>query len=311
MSIEIHSLTKRYSDGSGSASIALDGLRLSIPSGVVFALLGPAGAGKTTILGIIGGHIKPTSGSVRVNGYCPGRERVQARQQIAAYFHDLRNLESTSSVKENLVVNALASGLSRQEAEIRSEEFLGEFGLFEQRDRKVRVLSASAQKKVSLAAAFATASPVLLLDDPFAQMGRRTVCVILNRLRQFVETGRTVVLATASSKLAVEAAHDIALLQEGRIVETVAPERSTRLSQPRHFQIRVKGRLSEEWGPSFDEGVRLSVRRGETTLSGIIPDQSALYGLLSRLRDLGLPLLSVEVSPPDLAELCWWEKEAD
>lgn len=311
MSIEIHSLTKRYSDGSGSGSIALDGLRLSIPCGVVFALLGPVGAGKTTILGIIGGHIKPTSGSVRVNGYCLGRERVQARQQIAAYFHDLRNLESNSSVKENLVFNALASGLSRREAEIRSEEFLGEFGLFGQRDRKVRFLSASAQKRVSLAAAFGTASPVLLLDDPFAEMDRRTVCVILNRLRQFVEADRTVVLATGSLKLAVDAAHDIALLQEGRVVERVAPQRSAWLSQPLHFQIRVKGRLSEEWCPSFDEGVRLSVRRGETTLSGTIPDQSALYGLLSRVRDLGLPLLSVEVSPPDLAELCWWDVEAD
>jgi len=65
---------------------------------------------------------------------------------------------------------------------------------------------------------------------------------------------------------------------------------------PEHYQIRVKGRLERRWEYWFD-GLRLSIDHDTTMLSGTLADQAALYGVLLKIRDLGLPLLSVQHLP--------------
>ena len=67
-----------------------------------------------------------------------------------------------------------------------------------------------------------------------------------------------------------------------------------RLDQPAVYQIRVQGELSQEWIEWF-EGLEINVAQGITTLSGDVVDQAALHGLLVKIRDLGLPLLSINL----------------
>ena len=69
------------------------------------------------------------------------------------------------------------------------------------------------------------------------------------------------------------------------------------MNGPATYRIRVRPELSEDWSPRFD-GLTLSTHDGETQIEGIFPDQSALHGLLNRIRDLGLVLISVRRHNP-------------
>jgi hypothetical protein len=68
------------------------------------------------------------------------------------------------------------------------------------------------------------------------------------------------------------------------------------------YQIRVKGHLGEQWQSWFDGLTITNVEQGEAILSGLLPDQAALHGVLAKIRDLGLPLLAVNRIAPDSSE---------
>jgi hypothetical protein len=99
---------------------------------------------------------------------------------------------------------------------------------------------------------------------------------------------RTVVLATRDPELARELCDRDVVLERGRIV---SPEAD--LSHQAHYRIEVKGHLDARRAAYF-EGLDVVAAEGTTTISGPVADQSALHGLLAKVRDLGLPLLSVE-----------------
>ena len=84
---------------------------------------------------------------------------------------------------------------------------------------------------------------------------------------------------------------------------TMSNQKSVGLDKPACYRIKVGGRLNEKWSDSFD-GMTITVEQPDnrltvTTLTGVIADQSTLYGLLKQIRDLGLPLLLVEQVEPD------------
>ena len=101
-------------------------------------------------------------------------------------------------------------------------------------------------------------------------------------------TRRTVVLATRDPELARELCERDVVLERGRIVSPDAD-----LSHEAHYRIEVQGRLDAHRAAYF-EGLDVGTADGTTTISGLVADQSALHGLLAKVRDLGLPLLSVE-----------------
>ncbi|HSO27087.1 MAG TPA: hypothetical protein VLS48_03390 [Anaerolineales bacterium] len=72
-------------------------------------------------------------------------------------------------------------------------------------------------------------------------------------------------------------------------------------THPAHYEIRVEGWLTEQWAEWF-EGLSITLENGETLLSGPVADQAALYGLLRKVRDLGLPLVSVNRKPAHLSK---------
>ena len=105
-------------------------------------------------------------------------------------------------------------------------------------------------------------------------------------------TRRTVVLATRDPELARELCDRDVLLEGGRLVADEAD-----LSHAAHYRIEVKGHLDARRAAYF-EGLDVTAADGTTTISGLVADQAALHGLLARVRDLGLPLLSVERGDP-------------
>ena len=144
--------------------------------------------------------------------------------------------------------------------------------------------------------------PILLLDEPALNPNVHTA---REWLRELVDGhGKTAVLATRDLNVARELCDRVAVLHQGRLVA----ERESRFLQDRFlglefYRIRVKGFLEGSWSEWF-EGLALTAEdNGEMVLSGPIVDQAALHGVLARVRDLGLPLLSVTRSDLNLGEM--------
>ncbi len=240
--VEVDCLCKTYRGGeSGVTCVTFQAV-----AGEVLGLLGPTRAGKTTILTLIAGQLKPTAGCVRIAGRDCAREPAIARQKVDALL------------------------------------------------RPVAAQHRPWQK------------PVLLVDEPALSLARphwQQLAATLQALAH--DGGRTVIVATRSVDVARRLCDRVAILKDGRLLECCPVDRLRGDPDGRSwYEIRVKGHLGGQWSDWFAGFSLTSERGGRLLLSGPVADQAALHGLLDRIRDLGLPLISVTSSEPlNLAEL--------
>lgn len=231
IAVEMHSVTLTYQTGERGLVTALDGVSLSIPVGQILAVFGPSGAGKTSLLRILGCLVTPTAGVVRLNGFDAVRERAKAARQVAC---------ATKGAPRARLADATA--------------------------------------------------PILLVDDVDRIGGRRRSW--LGDVRAG-NRPHTVVFATRDAAFAREVSDRIAVVDRGRLVADVSGGTSADLSHKAYYRIEVQGRLDARRVASFAGLDVRAAREGTTTISGYVADQAALHGVLAKVRDLGLPLLSV------------------
>jgi ABC-type multidrug transport system ATPase subunit len=168
-----------------------------------------------------------------------------------------------------------------------------------ERDAARRQVHVALRQSPALRARTIPAEPILLLDEPTLGAAPRAVEGWLRELAR--EHTKTVLLATRELDVARKLCDRVAVLSQGRLVA----ERETRFLADRFFgqnfyRIRVQGHLEDSWAEWF-EGLTLTrADEGEMVLSGPVVDQAALYGVLAKVRNLGLPLLSVTCSDIDL-----------
>lgn len=133
--------------------------------------------------------------------------------------------------------------------------------------------------------------PILLVDEEGVR-GRTA------ELRASA-AGRAVVLATRDASVVRDLCDRVAIVDRGRIVTDLALGREVGLSREAYYEIEVAGRLDARRRAFFD-GLEVEAGDGTTIISGLVADQSALHGLLTKVRDMGLPLLSIRSGAADL-----------
>ncbi len=178
----------------------LAGVSLRVEHGRVTALSGPSGSGKTTLLGLLGGVLRPTKGSVQAAE--PG-ESVWIFQQPVALMH--------RTAIDNVSIGFRSRGYSRREALRRSFGLLEVYGLADVAERRARTLSGGELQRVGVARVEAAGSPLLLVDEPTAQLDRANSEMVAGSLRRVADVGTTVVVAT----------HDPAVLEVADLVYQV------------------------------------------------------------------------------------------
>ena len=136
--------------------VALDGIDLEVTTGEAVALIGPNGSGKSTLLKLIGGILKPTSGTVEVTG------RVTALIEVGAGFHP----EITG--RENVVINGMLLGLGRREIEERMQEIVDFADIGPFIDQPVKIYSSGMYVRLGFAVAVAAEPDILLIDEVLA-----------------------------------------------------------------------------------------------------------------------------------------------
>ncbi|PVX24946.1 MAG: hypothetical protein CW691_06010 [Candidatus Bathyarchaeum sp.] len=200
--IEVSHLSKTYQKGGGVSEVkAVDDVSLQVPEGEFLTILGPSGSGKTTILNIIGGLDKSTSGKVTVDGCDISKlnesQRVKVRREKVGFVFQAFNLIPTFSARENIEAALAPSDMPKSEQTNRSNELLELMGLEHRADHLPVELSAGEQQRVAIARAFANKPRVLLLDEPTGNLDTKTGKEILKLCHDASrEQGQTVVAVT-------------------------------------------------------------------------------------------------------------------
>lgn len=157
--------------------------------GRVYALTGPSGSGKSTLLGMLAGWIVPAAGEII-------REGVD---RIGWIFQNPHGVARRTAL-DHVALPFLARGASRAEADEQARALLTRFGLAHAGDRQFRALSGGEGQRLMLARGIATASDLLLVDEPTAQLDQRTAATVSDALTRIATAGTIIVVATHDAR---------------------------------------------------------------------------------------------------------------
>jgi putative ABC transport system ATP-binding protein len=220
--IELRNLKKEYDIGDYIV-IALDDITCSIKKGEFAVIFGSSGAGKTTLLNIIGSLDKPTSGQVRVEGVdiAVMNEQVLAswRSVNTGFIFQSFNLISTLDARENVSFPAIAWNAEPEHVNDRVEELLHLVGLKERGDHLPFQLSAGEQQRVAIARALMNDPPLMLADEPTANLDQKTASMVIDLLAKIKNMPeKTIIVATHDERIA-QLANRRFVMEAGKIHE--------------------------------------------------------------------------------------------
>jgi D-methionine transport system ATP-binding protein len=217
--IEIENLTKRFGDRT-----VLDDISLSVPNGEILAVVGPSGAGKTTLSRCVSFLERPTSGAVRVDGKdftrLEGPELLAARRSVGVIFQTAPLLRRRT-VAQNVALPLEYLGATDGSIEKRVTGLLDRVGLADRRDYLPAQLSGGQKQRVGIARALALGPSYLLSDEATAGLDPTTTKAILALLGQLRdEFGLAIILITHEMEVVREIADSVARIDGGRIIES-------------------------------------------------------------------------------------------
>jgi len=223
VAIRTENVCRHYAMGE-SLIRAVDGISISIPSAEFVALLGTSGSGKSSLLNLIAGLDRPTSGAVLVEG-----NNLAALSREALARHRLRtvgmvfqsfNLIPSMTVIENVELPLRFAEVDRSQRDSLAREALERVGLSRRLDHRPSELSGGEQQRTALARALINRPKLLLADEPTGNLDSRTGTEIMNLIREFNESlGMTVVMVTHERALAEQYAERLIFLADGRLVD--------------------------------------------------------------------------------------------
>ena len=221
--VSVRELTKSYSTGAATVR-ALNGVSLDVESGEVVLMMGPSGSGKTTLLSIMGCILRPTSGTVRVQGRevtgLRERELPRLRCSHIGFVFQGFNLFPALTSGENVELALDLKRIRGRAAQRRAGELLERVGLGCKYDALPSNLSAGEKQRVAIARALAGEPEIILADEPTASLDSHNGREVIELLRELAhERGRAVVIVTHDSRARVFADR-VVYIEDGRVQES-------------------------------------------------------------------------------------------
>ena len=218
----------RYS-GSGHG-YALEDIHLEIPSGELAFLLGPSGAGKTSLLKLITMEEMPTQGRMRVLEYdssrIRGREFPRLRRRIGMVYQDFRLIRDKTIFENIAYVLRMTGVLDTSTLQRIVLRLLTHVSLYHKRNHFPDQLSGGEQQRAAVARALVHEPRILLADEPTGNLDASSANEVLDLFRRVHTAGATVVVASHDESLAARYADRAIFIDAGRIVRNVRPARA-------------------------------------------------------------------------------------
>ncbi|TDT38003.1 putative ABC transport system ATP-binding protein [Streptomyces sp. BK208] len=217
---QLSGVTKRYTRGKATVQ-ALDGVDLTIADGDRLVIQGPTGGGKSTLLQMLGGLDRPSSGEVVLDGTdlatLPEARLTRVRSESIGFVFQSFNLIPTLTAQENVETALVPLGVRAGDRRERAAEALSSVGLGERLGHLPGEMSGGQQQRVAIARALVKQPKVLLADEPTGNLDESTRDEIMEVLdRMWRELGLTFVMVTHDSAIARKAPR-VATLRKGRI----------------------------------------------------------------------------------------------
>ncbi|MDA1343281.1 MAG: ABC transporter ATP-binding protein [Proteobacteria bacterium] len=292
--LSISNLKKTYKNG----FVALKGVDLEVQAGDFFALLGPNGAGKSTAIGIISSLVTASSGSVSVFGYDLVKEREQAKSCIGLVPQEV-NFNQFDTVQGIVLNQAGYYGIPRKLALERTEICLKQMDLWDKRNSISRRLSGGMKRRVMIARAMVNAPKLLILDEPTAGVDieiRRSMWKLMKEVNQ---QGTTIILTTHYLEEAESLCRNIAIIDQGKIVENTDMVSLLARLNVDHFVLDLAEPLAVV--PVL-EGCHVE-RASDKVLDVSVPKAVGLNQLFSQLSAKNIKVLSLKNKSNRLEQL--------
>lgn len=294
--IEIADVTRRF-----GSTVAVDRLSLDVERAEVFAIVGPDGAGKTTLIRLICGALAPDSGEIRVDGVDVVREpgRVQA---AIGYMPQRFSLYPDLSVIENLRFYGDVFGIVAEAFVKRSTMLLQDFALAPFASRLAEELSGGMKQKLALACALIHDPATILLDEPTAGVDPVSRREFWNILASINRSGTTIFVSTPYMDEA-ERAHRVAFIAHGTVLRSGRPHEIKASLQGEVVEIVCSDRASARRALRDDALVRSVEIFGETLHALVTSSARAMPEMRDRLSAAGVESVSLHVIQPSLEDV--------
>ncbi|HXA43948.1 MAG TPA: ABC transporter ATP-binding protein [Candidatus Angelobacter sp.] len=210
--IELDQLVKKFGD-----LTAVDHVSLKIARGEFFAVLGPNAAGKTTMIRLLTGLIKPTTGCARICGFDIQTQPLEARKRLA-YVPDFPFLYDKLTAREFFRFVGQLFKLDAARIEKNSEELVARFHLADYVDRSLEGLSHGTRQRVAIVAALLHDPEVFVIDEPMVGLDPQHARVVKDVLKERSMSGMTVLVSTHQLSIAEEMADRIGIINGGKLI---------------------------------------------------------------------------------------------
>ena len=295
--ISIQNLSKTYND----SFQALKNVSLDINKGEIFALLGPNGAGKTTLINIICGLVRPSSGSVMVNGADIIKDYKITRSQIGLVPQEL-TLEQFETVFQNVSYTRGLYGKSGNPTYI--EKVLRDLSLWDKKKTRLGQLSGGMKRRVLIAKALSHEPSVLFLDEPTAGVDvelRQDMWRIVENLRQ---TGVTIILTTHYIEEAEAIADRVGVIDNGKMI--VVDEKDALISKMGQKKLIIQLHEKVLNLPEELANYELELATDGLSLSysyDAKSSQTGITNLLQKIKDSGMKLSDLKTEQGTLEDI--------
>jgi ABC-2 type transport system ATP-binding protein len=292
--LSLRQLTKTYRNGVQ----ALKGIDLDVEEGDFFALLGPNGAGKTTAIAIVSSLVTKTTGTATVFGHDIDRDLERAKACLGVVPQEI-NFNQFEKVTTILLNQAGFYGIPREVARGRVERWLKQLQLWDKRDAVSRTLSGGMKRRLMIARALVHEPRLLILDEPTAGVDIEVRRSMWDFLRRINDEGTTIILTTHYLEEAETLCRNIAIIDEGRIIEN---DRMATVLRKLHTEVFVLNLRQPLAAVPALPGYRVQLTDDHTLDVEVNKDQN-LNEIFAALTAQGIEVLSMRNKANRLEEL--------
>ena len=263
--LELRNIVKEYVTGDTKV-MALRGVDLKFRKNEFVAILGSSGCGKTTLLNIVGGLDRYTSGDLIINGVSTKQYKDSDwdtyRNHSIGFVFQSYNLIPHQTVLSNVELALTLSGVSKSERRARATEALRQVGLGDQIHKKPNQMSGGQMQRVAIARALVNNPDILLADEPTGALDTQTSVQIMDLLKE-VAKDRLVIMVTHNPELADEYATRIVRLRDGQVISDSNPiieeKEETEPTPVAEKKAKAKGKKKNKTSMSFATALSLSL----------------------------------------------------